>query len=117
MSHQQRDIAISFAQWRERDRKHIQSVVQISTKPVSRDLGQEVLVGRRHDSDIDPYRLRTAKSLEFMLLKSAQEFWLQFNWQFANFVEKECAPIRHLEAADSRRNRSGARAAPSPHQF
>ena len=78
---------------------------------------EHVLVGRRHYSDIDPYRLRTAKSLEFMLLKSAQEFWLQFNWQFANFVEKECAPIGHLEAADSRSNRSSESAAFIPEQF
>src|SRR5437773_12401992 len=100
MSHKQRDIAISFARWRERDRKHIKSVVQISTKPVSPDLGQEVLVGRRHYSDIDPYRLRTAKSLESMLLKSAQEFRLQFNWQFANIVETDCAQIGSYDAAD-----------------
>ena len=82
--HKQRDVTVSFAQRRERDRKHIQSVVEIEAKPMFPDPSPQVVVGRRQYSHIHSSRLRTAESLEFKLLKSTQELGLKFKRQLAD---------------------------------
>src|SRR3954452_4808967 len=98
MSYKQRDIALSFASRWQRDWKYVQSVIEVSSKPVLHDHSPEILIGRRHDPHIDSSGLRTHESFEFPLLKHAQELRLKFNRQFANFIEKERTSISGLKA-------------------
>jgi hypothetical protein len=50
-------------------------------------------------------------------LKRTQELGLKFDRQFANFVEKERAPISSLQTPNSRSNRTGKSASFMPEEF
>jgi hypothetical protein len=57
----------------------------------------KILVCRRHYAHIDSSCLRTPKPFDFLLLNRTQELGLEFERQFANFVEQKRAAIRRLK--------------------
>jgi hypothetical protein len=95
--YKQRNIICSFAQRRELDRKNIQSIVQIHAEPSFTYHLLKILVCRRHYAHIDSSCLRTPKPFDFLLLNRTQELGLEFERQFANFVEQKRAAIRRLK--------------------
>src|SRR5262249_54497304 len=111
MIDQQWNVAGSFAERRQRDRKHIQAVIQVH--PESPRLHQlaELLVRRRDDPHVDADRVRAAEAFERLLLNGAQQLWLQLDGQFVDFVEEERAAIGCLKTAHVRHN--GPRERPS----
>ena len=108
---QQRDVITPFAQRRQRDRKHVQPVVQIVAKAVLPDFLGEIAIGRRHHAHVDIDGARAAQSLELPFLEHPQEFWLQLGRQIADLVEKERSSMRVLESAYLAR--MGAREGPT----
>src|ERR1700722_4816803 len=117
MRQKQTNISRSFAKRRKSDRKDIQTVVQIDSKLAFRHHLSEILIGRRHDPNIDSGGLRTPKPFEFLLLNHAQELRLKFQRQFANLVEKERASIGSLKAPHSLGNGSSECAPLMTEQF
>ncbi len=52
-----------------------------------------------------------------MLLKNAKEFWLQFERQVSDFIEKQRAAVSRLKSSGGLRDRSGERASFMSEQF
>ena len=96
---QQRDVITPFAQRRQRDRKHVQPVVQVVAKAVLPDFLGEIAIGRGHHTHVNIDGARAAQSLELPFLEHPQEFWLQLGRQIADLVEKERSSMRVLESA------------------
>src|SRR5206468_5374990 len=59
----------------------------------------QVLIGRRHDSDVDLERARPPQALEFALLEHPQDLGLRDQREIGDLVEEERAAVRQLEAA------------------
>src|SRR5262245_35954438 len=89
MLNEQWNIVRSFAQRRQRDREHVQPVIQIDSESPFGRQALEILIGRRQYPHIDLSTLRTPQPFERALLNGTQELRLQFDRHFANFVEKE----------------------------
>ncbi len=87
----------------------IEAVEQIFAEGFGQDLGFEVLVGRRDDTDIGADRVIAAHAREGAVLQHAQEFALQGERHFADLVEKKRSPIGLLEATDALGTRAGER--------
>src|SRR5262245_38788761 len=68
----QRDVFTAVAQRRHEEWNHIQTVEQILAKIPTLDLVFEILVGRRHYSNIHLHQLGSAHWLEALLLERAK---------------------------------------------
>src|SRR6185295_12865161 len=108
------NVVPSFAQRRDPNRKHIQAIVQVHPESSYRRHVLEMLIRRRDDPRIYSCGMRASEAFEFLLLDRAEELGLQFDWQIADFVEKQRAAVGRLKAADSGRHRSGKRASLIP---
>src|SRR3954463_8720568 len=110
MISEQRKIFGSFPRRRQRDRKHVQPIVQIGSESALRRQLLEILVGRRHYPHVDSSGLCAPETFERLLLNGAQELGLQFDRQIADFVEKQSPPVSDLKTAHSgcRRTRKSA---------
>src|ERR1700730_17670930 len=82
------------------DRKNINTVVEIVARPALIYHLSEVAVCRRHHAKVHVYGSTAAKSLEFMLLESSQEFRLKLYGKVCNFVQKQSALVRLFERPD-----------------
>jgi len=71
------------------DRKDIQPVPQIFPESAFGDLLLQIAIGGGDDADIDFDRAGAAHALELAILDHAQQLRLQFQRQFADFIQKE----------------------------
>ena len=111
VTHEQRNVAAPFAQRRQRDRKHVQAVVEIAPEAPAPHLLGQIAVGRRDDADVDVDRARTAEAFDLPFLEHAQQPRLQLERQLADLVEEDRAAVRQLEPADLAGVRAGEGAA------
>ena len=107
MARQNRNVVLTIAQRRNRDRKHRQPEVQILAELLRRHARPQLLVGRGDDAHVDVQRLRAADALEPPLLERAQNLGLQRERQVADFVEEQRAVMRELELAGLARHGAG----------
>ncbi len=108
--HQQRNVFRPFAKWRHVDRKNIQPVIEIAAKLLFFNQLRQVGIGRRHYAHVHSQRARTSESFEFLLLKHAQQFRLQIEWNVLDFVEKDRSLVREFEPTDASIDGAGERA-------
>ena len=71
---------------------------------------EEILVGCRDHTDIDPARFRLPHALDFPLLQDPQQLDLDQRTQLADFVEKNAAAIGLFKAAHPVTDRTGVSA-------
>src|SRR5262249_45501429 len=109
VSDQQRDIPLSLAQWRQREREDIQTIIEIGAESVVFDHPPQVLIGRCDDPDIDPARSPAPQPFELLLLKRTQQLRLQLERKVTDLIEEERAAIGGLQTSDSLVERSGER--------
>ena len=88
------------------DGEDIQAIEEIAAEFFLRDELGEIGVGGGDDADIDANGAIAAETFEFLFLKHAKQFGLEFQRKIADFVEKECAAVCKFEAADFLRQRS-----------
>src|SRR5580700_3179053 len=112
--YQHRNVVPSFAQWRDTNRKHIQAIVQVHPESSFRCHVLKMLIRRRDDPRIDSSGMRASEPFELLLLDRAEELGLQFDWQIADFVEKQRAAVGRLEAAHAGCHSAGKRASLIP---
>jgi hypothetical protein len=62
-----------------------------------------------HNANVYAKGQATAKTLELLLLKSAQQLGLKLQWNLANLVQKQGPPMRHFQSARSLRECSPKR--------
>ncbi len=72
-------------------------MVQIGAKAPFHHLLAQIAVRRRQHPHIDPQAAVIADALNIAILQHAQQFGLQRQRQFADFVKKQGAVIRHLK--------------------
>ena len=75
----------------------VEAIVQIFAKIPCGNLFDQVLVGRRDDTNVDLYRLVAANTLEFALLEDAQDLGLGLQAHVADLIEKQGATIGLFE--------------------
>ena len=73
---QRDDIGLAFTQRRDTNGDFADPKKEVLTKPLLRDHGIQILVGRRHHSDIHRYFLAPTDSLDDLVLQEAQHFRL-----------------------------------------
>src|SRR5579872_7144760 len=105
------NVVAALAQRRQRNGKDIETIKKVGSKaPVGYHLLQ-VLVGSRHDADIDSNSAGTSESFKFLLLKDTQKFGLEFDGEIADLVEEERPAVGELEPANPGGDGSGEGAA------
>jgi hypothetical protein len=88
----------------------LEPVVQVAPEPLLLHHLAKVAVRGRHHTHIHPDRTGAAQALEFLLLQHPQKFDLQFERNFAHFIEENRSAIGQFEAADLGRDGPGERA-------
>ena len=96
---QEGNVRAPFAQGRHLERKHVQAVEQIGAEDFGRDGLLQIPVGRGNDADIGANGSAAADPFELSLLQHPQEGHLGLCRQFADLVEKDCAPVSQFEPA------------------
>jgi len=98
MQNQPGYILAAFAQRRQQNRKHVETVVQVAAKLVACDHLGQIAVGRCHQTHIDAMCSPTAKPLKFLFLQDTKQLRLQCRRQISNFVQEKCPRISHFES-------------------
>jgi hypothetical protein len=66
----------------------------------------QIVISGCHNAKVDSYRSVAAKPLKFLFLENSQKLGLQFEWQIANFIEKERSCMGVLKSAGCLSQRS-----------
>jgi hypothetical protein len=82
------DIFNSFAQRRNVHRKHVETIIEVSTEVAFVHVGGKIAIGRRQDAHVDSNRFCASESLEFALLKYPKHCNLRFGRQVTDLVEE-----------------------------
>ena len=94
---QEDDVLPALPQRRQLDRHDRQPEVEVLPEAAARDLGLEVLVGRRDDPDVDLDPVPAADPLDLPLLEEPEELDLEREAHLADLVEEERAAVGDLE--------------------
>ncbi len=86
---------------------HFQAVEQILAELAFLDLGLEIFVGGRHDSDVDRKRHPAAYSLDDSLLQRPQDLGLTGQVELPNLVEEQGAAVGRFELSGAAVDSSG----------
>src|SRR6185503_19428660 len=100
--HERRNVFPMLTERRQRDRKHVEAVIQIAAKSSFSHFFSEVAIGRGDDSHVDVDGPRTAETFDLSFLQHAQQLGLHFERQLADLVEENRAAIGQLESSDLR---------------
>src|SRR5215472_15397284 len=79
--------------------------------------GREIAMSRGNHAHTDFDRPSASKAFELLLLYGAQQFWLQFQADITDLVQKERAPICKLESALFLHQGSCERSSLMPEEF
>ena len=89
------------------DRENVEAVVEVCAEFAGFHHLGEVAIGGGDQAGVGADGARTAEAFEFALLQNAQEFGLQLDRNFADFVEEDRAAMGQFEAADALRDGAG----------
>src|SRR5262249_14393710 len=106
-ANQRRNIFAALAQGRDRNRKDVQSIVQVAAVLLVVDHLFQIAVGGGNQTNVHFLSARAAQPLKLLLLQNAQQFWLQLQRDVADFIQKQSAFVCQLEAADALRDCAG----------
>jgi hypothetical protein len=95
------DVLLALPQRGGAQADDVEPVVQVLAEPPGADQRLEVLVGGRHDPDVDGDRLRAADALEGLPLQDAQQLGLDLEVDVADLVEEQRAAVGLLEPPDA----------------
>ena len=99
MIHQERDVLAPVAQRRDVNADDIETVEQILAEPTMLDLGFQVAVGRGENAHIGPQGGVASDPGKFPRLEDSEQFALDFQGHFTDFVEEQGASVALLETA------------------
>src|SRR5690348_10775828 len=83
------------------DGEDTQAIIEVSAKAAGFGLSEKVPVSGRNETDSDRSGALVTHALELALLQNAQQLALEFERNFTDFVQKQCAAVSQIEAADS----------------
>src|SRR5580693_781511 len=105
--YQEPNIISSFPQRRQRDWKDVEPIVEIGTKFLFLHHLPQILISSSDETYVNLKGAVASQALELLFLKNAEELWLQFEGQIADFIEKQRAAVSRLKS--SHRLSDGAR--------
>ncbi len=97
MGSQRQDVVAAFAQRRQRQGKYVEAVVEIFAEAARGHFFAQQPVGGGDDAHVERHRRAAAEAFDFTLLQNAQQFGLQCERHFGDFVEQDAcrpAPVR-----------------------
>src|SRR6202040_1542592 len=98
--HQRGNVFATRPQRWQRDRKHIQTVVEVVPKFVPLHHVLQVSVGRSHEPNVDLVSPCAAQALELLFLQHTQQFGLQCRWNISDLIQEEGPFVGQFEATD-----------------
>src|ERR1700723_1926793 len=101
MPGQQGNVVFALSQRRYAHGKDVQPVIEVFAETPSLELNREFPIRGRDDSHIDFTRSIVADAFVLPLLKDAQKFRLQFEWQVSDLIEKDRAPVSEWKSPQS----------------
>src|SRR5262245_35403732 len=95
------DVLNSLSERRQLNRKDTEPIVQILPEPALRHLLREITIRGRNDAHIDMTGPLFTDTLEPPFLNRAKQFALQFERNFADFVEEQRPAVGRLKPSGS----------------
>jgi hypothetical protein len=95
---QQANVFSSFPQWRNLNRKNVETIKQIATKCTRGDGSLQVAIGGGNDPHVRSDRLIATHTLKLPLLQNTQQRNLSFRGQLTDFVKEDGAFFSKLES-------------------
>jgi len=111
VAHEERKIFGALAQRGDLNGENVQAVVEVTAKSAFGDALGKINVGGGNDADVNALGAIAAEAFEFLLLKDAKKFRLEFEGKIADFVEEERAAVGEFEAANFLTDGAGESAA------
>src|SRR5271154_4398749 len=105
--HEWRNIFVAFAQRRQLNGKHVQTVEQILAEGSLGGRSKKIAVSCSDHTHVDLDQIRTAEPFELMFLEDTQQLRLQIRRHVADLVQEDCSAVRELETADAAIDRAG----------
>src|SRR4030042_6631970 len=99
MVYQQRDIVLFCPKGGDHQGNDVETVIQVLPKFSLLDFLLQVPVGGGNDADIDKDHLRAPDSLEFLLLKDAEDLRLGLQAHVRDFIKEDGALVGQVEFA------------------
>ena len=97
------NVFAAFAKRRNDKRHDGQPKIQILAETAFRHFRLQIAIRRGQHADIDANRLARTDALERFLLQHAEQFGLQAEVDFRNFIQKQRAAVGRFEASDALR--------------
>src|SRR5260370_41891282 len=94
------DIFQALPQWWDFNRENTQAIVEIETETACFSLGQQVAIRRGNQAHFHRPRALVAHPLKLAFLQDPQQFALQVQRNFTDFVQKQSAVVCQFKAAD-----------------
>ncbi|RMR91538.1 hypothetical protein ALP78_05388 [Pseudomonas coronafaciens pv. striafaciens] len=107
MFEQHQRIFTPFAQRRDAQRGHVQSVIQVCPEAALIGRVTQIFLGRGDDADVQRDLLIAAHSLDHAFLQQAQQLDLHVQAHAFDFIEEQRAAVGKLELADTPLLRAG----------
>src|SRR5437588_6696451 len=95
-----RNVLAALAQWRQRDRENIQTVVEVDAKFAPLHHLHQVTVCCRHQPNVHLVSTSAAQAFELLFLQDTQQLGLQCRWNIAHLVQEERSLVGHFEATN-----------------
>ena len=103
-------ILAPVAQRRNRDRKDVETIVQVAAEASRADFLGQISIGRGDHPHVHIDSTRTAEPFDLALLEHPQQLRLELERQFPDLVEQNGPSMRQLEPANLGRMGAGERA-------
>src|SRR4030095_7312847 len=97
MVDEEKQVVATIAQRRDDEWNGGNSKIEVLAKEFLANAFGEIAVGGHNDANVDVDRLRTADAFETPFFEDAEQLGLAGERKLANFVEKECAALRHFD--------------------
>src|SRR5882762_7906878 len=100
MCDQRRNVFTACSQRWQRDRKHIQTIIEVAPKFVALHHFNQISVGRSYETNVYLVSPAAAQALEFLLLQHTQQFGLQRQWYVSHLVQEQRPFVSQFETAN-----------------
>src|SRR6266851_7491254 len=112
--HQCRNVFATRPQRWQRNREHIQTVVEVAAKFVPLDHLHQISVGRSYQANVHLVSPSAAQAFELLFLQDTQQFGLQSRRNISHLVQEERPFVSQFEATDLLRDSPGKSASLMP---
>src|SRR6266853_1766491 len=100
MFNHSRNVFTARPQRRQRDRKYIQTIVEIAAKFVALHHFNQISMGRSYEANVHLVSPAAPQALELLLLQNTQQFWLQWQRNVAHLVQEQRSFVSQFETSN-----------------